>query len=98
MFFLIDSTNQTEKDLIPQPQSTASGNKRALPAAALAVLKNPKVQEAVIDKGIEVVGKLVDKQFENIERAQNKAADFLKKEVRWTVDTVPFYTLVKRLS
>lgn len=76
-----DVTSRTEKDFIPQAQSSASGNKRALPAAALAVLKNPKVQEAVIDKGIEVVGKLVDKQFENIERAQNKAADFLKKEV-----------------
>ena len=46
------------KNLISQPQSTAPGNKRALPAAALAVLKNPKVQEAAVDKGI---GKMVDK-------------------------------------
>lgn len=74
-------TSRTEKDVIPQAQPPAPGDKRALPAAALAVLKNPKVQEAVIDKGIEVVGKLVDKQFENIEHAQNKAANFLKKEV-----------------
>lgn len=73
--------NARTKDFIPQPQSTVSGHKRALPAAALAILKNPKVQEAAIEKGVEVVGKLVDKGFENIERAQNKAAEFLKKEV-----------------
>lgn len=66
---------------MPQTQSTVSGNKRAIPAIALAVLKNPQVQEAAIEKGVEVVGKLVDKQFENIERAQEKAAEFLKKEV-----------------
>jgi len=47
----------------------------------LAILKNPKVQEAAIEKGVEVVGKLVDKGFENIEHAQNKSAEFLKKEV-----------------
>ena len=69
------------KNLISQPQSTAPGNKRALPAAALAVLSNPKVQEAAVDKGIEVVGKMVDKTLENVEHAQNKAAEFLKKEV-----------------
>lgn len=77
-------SSQTRRDSIPQPQSTSpvQASKRALPAAALAVLKNPAVQEAVIGKGIEVMGKMVDKSFENIERAQNKAADFLKKEVR----------------
>lgn len=47
-----------------------------------AVLANPKVQEAVVDKGIEVAGKLVDKQLQIIDDAQQKAADFLKKEVR----------------
>ena len=55
-----------------------SGSKRAGPAAVLA---NPKVQEAVVDKGIEVAGKLVDKQLQIIDEAQQKASDFLKKEV-----------------
>ena len=56
-------------------------DKRALPAAALTLLKNPKVQEAVIEKGIEVAGKLVDKQLKIIDEAQEKAEQFLKKEV-----------------
>ena len=55
--------------------------KRALPAVAMSVLKNPKVQEAVIEKGIEVAGKLVDKQLKIIDEAQEKAENFLKKEV-----------------
>ena len=84
------------KNLISQPQSTAPGNKRALPAAALAVLKNPKVQEAAVDKGIEVVGKMVDKTLEKVEHAQNKAAEFLKKEV-WHSDILIFYRLVNPL-
>lgn len=56
-------------------------DKRALPAAAFTLLKNPKVQEAVIEKGIEVAGKLVDKQLKIIDEAQEKAEQFLKKEV-----------------
>ena len=32
-------------------------------------------------KGIEVAGKLVDRQLQIIDDAQQKAADFLKKEV-----------------
>lgn len=54
-----------------------TGSKRG-PAAVLA---NPKVQEAAVEKGIEVAGKLVDKQLQIIDDAQQKAADFLKKEV-----------------
>ena len=46
-----------------------------------AVMVNPKVQEAAVEKGIEVAGKLVDKQLQTIDGAQRKAADFLKKEV-----------------
>ena len=57
----------------------ANASKRGAFAAALA---DPKVQEAVVDKGIEVAGKLVDKQLQIIDDAQQKAADFLKKEVR----------------
>ena len=56
-----------------------SGSKRAGPVAA--VLANPKVQEAAVEKGIEVAGKLVDKQLNIIDDAQKKASDFLKKEV-----------------
>jgi len=47
----------------------------------MALMKNPKVQEAVIEKGIEVAGKLVDKQLKIIDEAQEKAEQFLKKEV-----------------
>ncbi|KAL9984080.1 hypothetical protein ACROYT_G006336 [Oculina patagonica] len=54
-----------------------SGSKRGVVAAAVA---NPQVQEAVVEKGIEVAGKLVDKQLQIIDDAQQKAADFLKKE------------------
>ena len=57
-----------------------SASKRA--GIFAAVLANPKVQEAVVEKGIEVAGKLVDKQLQIIDDAQQKAADFLKKEVR----------------
>lgn len=60
---------------------TSSGDKRALPALAAKVLKNPKVQEAVIDKGLEVMNKLVDKQLRIIDEAQEKASNFLAKEV-----------------
>ena len=52
--------------MIVQILAPTPGNKRALPAAALAVLKNPKVQEAAVDKGIEVVGKMVDKNIANL--------------------------------
>ncbi len=62
--------------------------KRALPAIAATVLKNPKVQEAVIEKGIEVAGKLVDKQLKIIDEAQEKAEQFLKKEVTMFIQFV----------
>ena len=56
--------------------------KRALPAVAMTLLKNPKIQSEVVEKGIEVAGKLVDKQLKIIEEAQEKAEQFLKKEVK----------------
>ena len=60
----------------------ASRDVRATKRGAFAaLLADPKVQEAVVDKGIEVAGKLVDKQLQIIDDAQQKAADFLKKEV-----------------
>ncbi|XP_078358434.1 uncharacterized protein LOC144643147 isoform X2 [Oculina patagonica] len=60
--------------------------KRALPAIAMSLLKNPKVQEAVIEKGIEVAGKLVDKQLKIIDEAQEKAENFLKKEIKLDIE------------
>lgn len=47
----------------------------------MTALKNPKVQEAAVDKGLEVMGKLVDKQLKIIDEAQEKASKFLAKEV-----------------
>ena len=40
------------------------------------------IQGAVVEKGIEVMGKMVDKQLAIIDEAQEKAEKFLKKEVR----------------
>lgn len=48
------------------------------PMAAAAVAD---VQGAVVEKGVEVMGKMVDKQLHIIDEAQQKAEDFLKKEV-----------------
>ena len=39
------------------------------------------VQGAVVEKGVEIMGKMVDKQLQIIDEAQQKAEDFLKKEV-----------------
>lgn len=50
------------------------------PAAAAAAAD---VQGAVVEKGIEVMGKMVDKQLEIIDEAQEKAENFLKKEVNF---------------
>ena len=47
-----------------------------------ALLSNEKVQEAAIDKGIDIAGKLVDKQMQIVDDAQKKASDFLANEVR----------------
>lgn len=63
-------------------KGSSTGSRRALPALAATVLKNPKVQEAVVDKGLEVMNKLVDKQLRIIDEAQEKASKFLAKEVR----------------
>jgi len=67
--------------LISSIGDTATEEKRALPALAMSVLKNPKVQEAVVDKGLDVMNKLVDKQLKIIDEAQEKASKFLAKEV-----------------
>ncbi len=62
--------------------------KRAGPAvvAATKALGSEKVQEAIVEKGIEVVGKAIDKQIANIEGAQNKSEAFLNNRVYWLYD------------
>ena len=54
------------------------------PAAAAAAAD---IQGAVVEKGIEVMGKMVDKQLQIIDEAQEKAESFLKKEV-WSTYAV----------
>ena len=64
-------------------RSDVNANKRnpAVAAGAKALVSNPKVQEAAVEKGIEIAGKLVDKKLKIIEDAQKKASDFLKEKV-----------------
>ena len=62
------------------PDKNAQAQKRALPALAAGVLKNPAVQKAVVDKGLDVMNQLVDKQLRIIDEAQEKASKFLAKE------------------
>ncbi len=50
-------------------------------AAASKALGSKQVQDAIVEKGIEVVGKAIDKQIANIERAQNKSEAFLSERV-----------------
>lgn len=68
----------------PGARDNMAGSKRVAPAAAGVLTKlagSEQVQQAVVEKGIEVAGKLVDKQLKIIDEAQEKASDFLKKEV-----------------
>lgn len=65
-------------------EESKAEEKRALPAIAVSILKNPKVSGFVVEKGIEVAGKLIDKQLKIIDEAQEKAEKFLKKKVKWT--------------
>ena len=53
------------------------------PAAAAAAAAAADIQGAVVEKGIEVMGKLVDKKLKIIVEAQEKAENFLKKEVNF---------------
>lgn len=64
------------------------GSKRSAPVrlnspAAAAAAAAAEVQGAVVEKGIEVMGKMVDKQLKIIDEAQEKAENFLKKEVNF---------------
>ncbi|KAL9983630.1 hypothetical protein ACROYT_G005829 [Oculina patagonica] len=84
-----DSVQDESNKNTPQgsKQGSTTGAKRALPALAASVLKNPKIQEAVVDKGLEVMNKLVDKQLRIIDEAQEKASNFLAKEIK--LDIMP---------
>ena len=55
--------------------------KRNPAVAAASAAGGDKIQEAVVEKGIEVVGNAIDKQIANIESAQNKSEAFLNKRV-----------------
>jgi hypothetical protein len=59
-------------------------------AAVAAAAGSDKIQEAVVEKGIEVVGNAIDKQIANIEGAQNKSEAFLNNV---TVVVLKYYTV-----
>ena len=58
------------------------GSVRLNSPIAAAAAAAADVQGAVVEKGIEVMGQMVDKQLQIIDEAQEKAEKFLKKEVR----------------
>ena len=65
-------------------QSSDPGSKRPVPVrlnSPMAAAAAADIQGAVVEKGIEVMGKMVDKQLAIIDEAQEKAEKFLKKEV-----------------
>lgn len=72
------SRNSIAPSLMPVSKRSALPVRLNSPMAAAAVAD---VQGAVVEKGVEVMGKMVDKQLQIIDEAQQKAEDFLKKEV-----------------
>lgn len=68
------------KNMVPVTKRTAAPVRLNSPMAAAAAAAD--VQGAVVEKGIEVMGQMVDKQLQIIDEAQEKAENFLKKEVR----------------
>jgi hypothetical protein len=65
----------------PSAHTTTGLKRNPAVAAATEALGSDKVQEAIVEKGIEVVGNAIDKQIANIEGAQNKSEAFLNKRV-----------------
>ena len=67
-------------------RSAEQGSKRSGPvrlnSPLTAAAAAADIQGAVVEKGIEVMGKMVDKQLQIIDEAQEKAEKFLKKDVR----------------
>lgn len=70
---------EARKNMLPVTRRTAGPVRLNSPMAAAAAAD---VQGAVVEKGIEVMGQMVDKQLQIIDEAQEKAENFLKKEVR----------------
>ncbi|XP_032235405.2 uncharacterized protein LOC116617089 isoform X2 [Nematostella vectensis] len=66
---------------------SGTGHKRAIPAVLAKIAANKQVQEAVVEKGIEVAGKLIDKQLKTWEEQGAKAEAFLKKKIK--LDIMP---------
>lgn len=73
------SRKSISSTLVPGSKRSAPVRLNSPAAAATAA----DVQGAVVEKGIEVMGKMVDKQLEIIDEAQEKAENFLKKEVNF---------------
>ena len=67
------------KNMLPVTRRTTAPVRLNSPMAAAAAAD---VQGAVVEKGIEVMGQMVDKQLQIIDEAQEKAENFLKKEVK----------------
>lgn len=75
-------TDGQKRSLTGKPgQTTANDDSTAGGGGLGSMLKGANIQGAVVEKGIEVMGKLVDKQLQIIDEAQEKAENFLKKEV-----------------
>lgn len=77
------SSKSTSPPSVPGSKRSAPERLNSPAAAAAAA----DVQGVVVEKGIEVMGKMVDKQLQIIDEAQEKAENFLKKEVRYSLHT-----------
>ena len=85
-----DQLSASEKAVKGSRKSISStlvpGSKRSAPVrlnSPAAAAAAADIQGAVVEKGIEVMGKMVDKQLQIIDEAQEKAENFLKKEVNF---------------
>ena len=74
---------QPISDQLSASDKAVKGSKRSPVDVTAAAAAAADVQGAVIEKGIEVMGKMVDKQLKIIDEAQEKAENFLKKEVNF---------------
>ncbi|EDO42797.1 predicted protein [Nematostella vectensis] len=80
--------DQTESASKAENRDTINtGQKRAVPAVLASLAANKDVQAAVVEKGIEVAGKIIDKQLQTWDEQGKKAEDFLKKKIK--LDIMP---------
>ena len=80
------ASTQTTSSSDTTDEAAATPSTPAKPSASNIVdglIGSAAVQKAVVEKGIEVAGKMVDKQLQIIDEAQDKAAAFLDKGVRF---------------